>query len=560
MREKFKKGTFTPDSMLSCKTLFKATGLSDDDFERPVIGIANSYNDIVPGHKNLRELAERVKYGVYRAGGTPVEFGTIAVCDGVCTTHSGSRYSLPSREITADSIEIMVRAHKLDGLVLLGSCDKTVPGMLMAAARLDIPCIFLAGGPSLGGSAFMEKKKSDSTVIAEAYGKYEAGKMDRETLDSISETSCPTIGSCQHMATANTMCCVAEAMGLSIPGSAMIPAVFNERSRVAVETGEQIVKLVVEGITSNDIMNIDSIENAIKVILATGGSTNSVIHMVAIANELGIDSKKIMSMFETLGDRIPLIASVNPSSNKYDALDFYYAGGIPRIMENMKSELNLDVMTVSGNTVGENIKNYNYSYPENKEVITDMENPFSDLPGIAIMRGNLAKYTAVAKPAAIAKEVRYFKGNAICFDSEDECNEAIINQKVKPGHVVVIRYEGPKGGPGMPEMFKPMKMLYGQGLNKTTALITDGRFSGTNNGCFVGHISPEAAEGGLLALVEDGDEILIDIVNRKVELLVEDDEIENRRKKYDYQPKAQKGYLKRYEKMARSADKGGILA
>ena len=430
MREKFEKGTFTDDSMLSCKTLFKATGLSDEDFERPVIGIANSYNDIVPGHKNLRELSSHVKNGIYRAGGTPVEFGTIAVCDGVCTTHSGSRYSLPSREITADSIEIMVRAHKLDGLVLLGSCDKTVPGMLMAAARLDIPCIFLAGGPSLGGPEFMEKKKSDSTVIAEAYSNYESGKIDRETLDIISETSCPTVGSCQHMATANTMCCVAEAMGLSLPGSAMIPAVFNDRIRAAMKTGEQIVKLVKEGITSNDIMNISSIENVIKVILAIGGSTNSIIHMVAIANELGIDSKVVMGMFEELGNSVPLIASINPSSLKYDALDFYYAGGIPRVMENMKDILDTDTMTVTGKNIGENIENYRYIYNENREVITTVDDPFSDLPGLAVLRGNLAKYTAVAKPAAIAKEVRVFKGTAICFDSEDECNVAILSHKV----------------------------------------------------------------------------------------------------------------------------------
>lgn len=558
MNKKFEKGTFTPDSMISCKTLYKATGLSDDDFERPVIGIANSFSDIVPGHKNLREIAEQVKYGIYRAGATPVEFGTLAVCDGICTTHEGSRYSLPSREITADSIEIMARAHKLDGLVLLGSCDKTVPGMLMAAARLDIPCIFLSGGPSLGGPNFGEKAKSDSTVVAEAYGMYEAGKIDHDVLDLISITSCPTIGSCQHMATANTMCCVAEAMGLSLPGSAVIPAVYNERTRIALKTGEQIVKLVEEGITSRDIIDLKAIENAIKMILAVGGSTNSIIHIIAIANEIGIEADIVMEMFEKFGETVPLIAQINPSSSKYDALDFYLAGGVPRVIERMKTMLNTECMTVTGNSIEKNIENYRYLYEENNDVISFLDKAFSDLPGLIVMKGNLAN-SAVAKPAAIAEEVRQFVGKAICFNSEEECNNAIINQKVKAGHVVVIRYEGPRGGPGMPEMFKPMKMLYGQGLNKSTALITDGRFSGTNNGCFVGHISPEAAEGGMIALIEDGDEIVIDVINKKLNLNVGEDEIERRSKIFEYKPKKLTGYLKRYEKMAKSAEKGGVI-
>ncbi|MEG0250272.1 MAG: dihydroxy-acid dehydratase [Peptostreptococcus sp.] len=558
MNKKFEKGTFTPDSMISCKTLYKATGLSDDDFERPVIGIANSFSDIVPGHKNLREIAEQVKYGIYRAGATPVEFGTLAVCDGICTTHEGSRYSLPSREITADSIEIMARAHKLDGLVLLGSCDKTVPGMLMAAARLDIPCIFLSGGPSLGGPNFGEKAKSDSTVVAEAYGMYEAGKIDHDVLDLISITSCPTIGSCQHMATANTMCCVAEAMGLSLPGSAVIPAVYNERTRIALKTGEQIVKLVEEGITSRDIIDLKAIENAIKMILAVGGSTNSIIHIIAIANEIGIEADIVMEMFEKFGETVPLIAQINPSSSKYDALDFYLAGGVPRVIERMKTMLNTECMTVTGNNIEKNIENYRYLYEENNDVISFLDKAFSDLPGLIVMKGNLAN-SAVAKPAAIAEEVRQFVGKAICFNSEEECNNAIINQKVKAGHVVVIRYEGPRGGPGMPEMFKPMKMLYGQGLNKSTALITDGRFSGTNNGCFVGHISPEAAEGGMIALIEDGDEIVIDVINKKLNLNVGEDEIERRSKIFEYKPKKLTGYLKRYEKMAKSAEKGGVI-
>ena len=559
MQKEFTKGTFTPDSMITCKTLYKATGLSDDDFERPIIGIANSYNDVVPGHKHLRELSEQVKYGIYRAGGTPVEFGCIAVCDGVCTTHDGSRYSLPSREITADGIEIMARAHRMDGLVLIGSCDKTVPAMLMAAARLDIPCIFLAGGSMLGGPSFGAKKKSDSTVIAEAYGMFQTGQCSHEDLRDITITSCPTIGSCQHMATANTMCCMAEALGLSLPGSAAIPAVFNERTRSAVKTGEVAVEMVKKGLTARDTITRESIKNAIMVLMATGGSTNAVIHTCAIAHEIGMDTAEVMMYFEEYGQKIPLIARINPASLEFDALDFYMAGGIPAVMEEMKSVLNTDCMTVTGKSVKQNLEEYHYLYPKNPDVITGMEKPFSNLAGLAIMRGNLAPATAVAKPAAIAEEVRHFVGTAICFDSEEECSQAIGKRMVKPGHVVVIRYEGPKGAPGMPEMFKPLKLLYGQGLNKSTALITDGRFSGTNNGCFVGHISPEAADGGPLALVKDGDEILIDVTERKIELHVSEEELQKRREAFTYVPKKVDGYLKRYARQACSADKGGIL-
>ncbi|WP_455599603.1 dihydroxy-acid dehydratase [Cloacibacillus sp.] len=559
MQEKFQTGTFLPDSMISCRTLYKATGLSDEDFERPIIGIANSFSDVVPGHKNHKELTEQVKYGVYRAGGTPVEFGCIAVCDGVCTTHDGSRYSLPSRELVADSIEIMARAHRMDGLVMIGSCDKTVPGMLMAAARLDIPCIFLAGGCMLGGPSFGAKKKSDSTSSMEAYGAYQVGGCTRDELMDLMTVSCPTIGSCQHMATANTMCCIAEALGLSLTGSAAIPAVFNERTRVALRTGEVAVEMVQKGITSRDIITRQSIENAIMILMATGGSTNAVIHICAIAAEIGMETAEVMALFEKYGQSIPLIARINPSSLEYDALDFYMAGGVPAVMEEMRNVLHMDCMTVTGQTLAAAVEGYHYLYPKNPAVITSMDKPFSDLAGLVIMHGNLAPDTAVAKPAAIAPEVRQFTGKAICFNSEDECSEAIRQRKVKPGHVVVIRYEGPKGAPGMSEMFKPLKLLYGQGLNKSTALITDGRFSGTNNGCFVGHISPEAASGGPLALVEDGDEILVDVIDQKLELHVSEEELERRRQNFSYTPPKLEGYLKRYAENAQSADRGAVL-
>ena len=559
MQKKFETGTFMPDSLLSCRTLYKANGFSDDDFSRPVIGICDSFTDIVPGHKNLRELSEQVKYGVYRAGGTPVEFGCIAVCDGVCTTHDGSRYSLPSREIVADGIEIMARAHRLDGLVLVGSCDKTVPGMLMAAARLDIPCIFLAGGCMLGGPSFSKKKKSDSTSSEEAYGMYQAGKVSYDEVINLMEVSCPTVGSCQHMATANSMCCMAEAMGMSLPGSAAIPAVYNERTRCALRTGEMIVQMVKDGLTARDIITEQSIRNAIMVLMATGGSTNCVIHTCAIAHEIGIDGKTVMGWFEEYGNTIPLICRINPASVEYDGEDFYKAGGIPEVQRQMKSVLYNDCMTVTGRTIGENAESCRNMYESNPNVITSMDKPFSTLAGLAIMHGNLAPDTAVAKPAAIAEEVRHFVGKAICFSGEDEANEAIGKQLIKPGHVVVVRYAGPKGAPGMPEMFKPMKLLYGQGLNKCTALITDGRFSGTNNGCFVGHISPEAAAGGPIALIEDGDEIEIDVVNKRIELKVSDEELARRREKFHYEPQPIEGYLKRYARDAKSADQGGIL-
>lgn len=559
MQKKFETGTFMPDSLLSCRTLYKANGFSDDDFSRPVIGICDSFTDIVPGHKNLRELSEQVKYGVYRAGGTPVEFGCIAVCDGVCTTHDGSRYSLPSREIVADGIEIMARAHRLDGLVLVGSCDKTVPGMLMAAARLDIPCIFLAGGCMLGGPSFGKKKKSDSTSSEEAYGMYQAGKVSYDEVINLMEVSCPTVGSCQHMATANSMCCMAEAMGMSLPGSAAIPAVYNERTRCALRTGEMIVQMVKDGLTARDIITEQSIRNAIMVLMATGGSTNCVIHTCAIAHEIGIDGKTVMGWFEEYGNTIPLICRINPASVEYDGEDFYKAGGIPEVQRQMKSVLYNDCMTVTGRTIGENAESCRNMYESNPNVITSMDKPFSTLAGLAIMHGNLAPDTAVAKPAAIAEEVRHFVGKAICFSGEDEANEAIGKQLIKPGHVVVVRYAGPKGAPGMPEMFKPMKLLYGQGLNKCTALITDGRFSGTNNGCFVGHISPEAAAGGPIALIEDGDEIEIDVVNKRIELKVSDEELARRREKFHYEPQPIEGYLKRYARDAKSADQGGIL-
>jgi len=552
-------GHFNDDSMLTNKVLWKGCGYSDDDLDRPIIGIANSFNDMVPGHTNLRQLAEYVKNGIYRAGGTPAEFGVIACCDGVATGHMGNNYALPSRDNIADSIEIQARAHKLDGLVLLGSCDKIVPGMLMAAARLDIPAIFVAGGCMAGGAPFANKTRSDSTTITEAIGMYQAGKVTYEELQDLASVCCPTCGSCQFMGTANTMCCEAEALGMSLTGSALIPAFYNERLRSAFQSGEKIVELVKKGITARQVMSLDAIRNAIRVLMAVGGSTNAVIHTCALAYELGMDPSKIMDEFEIISDQIPHIAKISPASVVYDSEDLYKAGGIPEVMKVIQGSLDLNVMTVTGKTLGENLDGWRNLYGPNPEVIRPLDNPHSTLGGLAIMRGNLAPDTGVAKPAAIAEEARRFTGTAVCFDSEEACTEAIRQRKIQAGNVVIIRYEGPKGGPGMREMYQPLKMLYGQGLNKTTAVVTDGRFSGTNNGCFVGHVSPEAAAGGPIALVQDGDRITIDVYKKELTLHVSDEELAKRRAAWTYEPKPVSGFLKRYAKLAQSADKGGIL-
>ncbi len=553
-------GCFNSLELISNKTCYKANGFSDDDLARPIIGIACSFNESVPGHNNLRQLAEQVKYGVYRAGGTPVEFGVIACCDGVSDNHYGSHYCLPSRDNIADSIEIQARAHRFDGLILLGSCDKIVPGMLMAAARLDIPAVLVPGGAMLSSPPFRDKPRSNTTTISEAMGLYTKGEVTEEELQMLTGTCSLTCGSCQFMGTANTMCSFSEAIGMTLSGGGLIPAVYHERRRSAFHSGEQIVKLVRNGITARQIMTWDSIENAIMLLMAVGGSTNAVIHCCAIAHEMGIDAERVMSAFNYYSEVIPLVAKVSPASSTQDCEDLYKAGGIPAVMKSIRRFLHEDAMTVDSCTLGENLDSFTPTFPENPALIRPLDKPFSKLGGLAIMRGNLAPDTGVAKPAAIAEEVRQFTGTAICFDGEHACIEAIKAQKIKPGHVVVVRYEGSKGGPGMREMYLTLKMLNGQGLAKSTALITDGRFSGTNNGCFVGHISPEAADGGPIALVRDGDQISIDVINKRLELHVSDAEIAKRRKAWSYTPPSGlSGYLARYARLVSSASKGAIL-
>ncbi len=553
-------GCFNSLDLISNKTCYKANGFTDDDLARPIIGIACSFNESVPGHNNLRALAEQVKFGIYRAGGTPVEFGVIACCDGVSDNHYGSHYCLPSRDVIADSIEVQCRAHRFDGVVLLGSCDKIVPGMLMAAARLDIPSILVPGGAMLSSPPFREKERSNTTTISEALGLYAQGKATAEELQHLTSTCSLTCGSCQFMGTANTMCTFSEALGMTLSAGGLIPAVYHERARNAFHSGEIVVKMVHQGVSARQIMTWEAIENAIMVLMAVGGSTNAVIHCCAIAHELGFDPDRVMEAFDRLSDLIPHIAKVSPASTSKDCEDLYKAGGIPAVMKSIRRHLHTGVMTVDCRTLEENLDSFRNPFPDDPELIRPLERPFSTLGGLAIMRGNLAPDTGVAKPAAIAEEVRQFTGTAICFDREDACIKAIQAGAIQPGHIVVVRYEGPKGGPGMREMYLTLKMLNGQGLAKSTALITDGRFSGTNSGCFVGHISPEAAEGGPIALVQNGDRITIDVVNKRLELHVTEDELTRRRAEWSYTPPDRlTGYLARYTKLVSSANRGAIL-
>ena len=540
--------------------ILKSLGYDDEDLSRPIIGIANAFSEIVPGHANLRQVAESVKKGIYRAGGNAVEFGAIGCCDGVTVGHEGMHYVLPSREVIADSIEIMCKAHKLDGLVMLCSCDKIVPGMLMGCIRANIPAILVPGGPMLGGPAFGRKAKADGTAITEALGMYQAGTIQWQDVMNLTQVCQPTCGSCSFYGTANTMCCAAEALGMVLPNGGCIPAVYAERFHSAKLSGIKIMELVKKNIRPTDVITFPAIQNAISYLMASGGSTNAVLHLCALAYELGMDTDTIIEEFDRQSNRIPCIARMNPSSATYDMELVIQTGGVPRVMEALQKDLNLYALTCTGKTLGENIRDHIYLYPScDNNVIRPVDQPFSTLGGIAIMRGNLAPNTGVAKPAAIAEQVRRFSGEAICFDSEEACQKALEELRIKPGHVVVIRYEGPKGGPGMREMYKPLKLMNGQGLALTTALITDGRFSGTNNGCFVGHISPEAAEGGPIALVQDGDRISIDTYTKQITLHVSDEELKRRRAQWSYQPPKLTRYLAKYGCMASAPNKGGVL-
>jgi len=535
------------------RALYKSMGYSDYDLERPLIGIANSWNRVVPGHYNLNLVSDYVKQGIRQAGGTPVEFGIIAACDGIAQGHKGMHYILPTRDLIANDVEMMVEAHRLDAVVLLGSCDKIVPGMLMAAARLDIPAILVVGGPMEGGCEF-DNRAADTTSLTEGLGMLKAAKIDEATFQKLEDCATPTCGSCSFLGTANTMCCVAEAMGMCLPGSATIPATHADRLRAAQQSGRQIIELLRSGIAARQIINGKGIENAIRISTAIGGSTNVALHIPAIGYEA--DEQVTMDRFEKLCRSTPHIAKMNPAAAP-NVPDFHHGGGIPAVMKEALPILHGDALTVTGKTVAENVA---HAEIRNSGIIKTMSNPWSKEGGLAVLRGNLAPNTAITKPAAIVPEMHKFTGEARCFNTEEAANEAILEGKVQEGEVVVIRYEGPKGGPGMREMYTAMKLLYGRGLALKTAVVTDGRFSGTNNGCFVGHVSPEAAEGGPIAIVEDGEMITIDIPNRSLHLHISDEEIKARLARWQRpEPKFKKGYLALYARLAESADKGAII-
>jgi dihydroxy-acid dehydratase len=534
------------------RALLKALGIADNDLDKPFIGVVNSFTNVVPGHVHLNQVAAAVKAGVIGAGGVPFEFNTIGICDGIAMGHSGMRYSLPSRELIADSVEVMVQAHRFDGIVMISTCDKITPGMLMAAARLNIPAIMVTGGPMLSG--FYKGKKVGTDSMFEAIGKVAAGKMSEEELKCLEDVACPTCGSCNGMFTANTMACVTEALGMSLPGCATPPAVSAERLRIAKATGERAVGLVKEDLKPRDILSSDSFENAIMVDMSLGGSTNTVLHVTAIANEAAIDLP--LALFDKLSKRVPHLCNMIPSG-PYDMKDLDEAGGIPALMKRLSGALHLNAITVTGKAVKENIES---AVVCNPEVIRPLDNPVHKEGGIAVLTGNLAPDGAVVKAAGISPNMMVHQGPAKTFDSEETAMKAILDKKIQKGDVVVIRYEGPKGGPGMREMLSPTATIAGMGLSESVALITDGRFSGATRGPCIGHVSPEAATGGPIALLKDGDIIEIDVPKRKLNVKLSNEELAKRAKSWTAkEPNVKTGYLMRYSRMVEAANKGSIL-
>ena len=534
------------------RALLYSLGLDRSDFEKPFIGVVNSYSSLVPGHVHLKRVAEAVIQGVREAGGVPFEFNTIVVCDGIAMGHKGMHYSLPSRELIADSVETIAEAHALDGLVLIPNCDKVTPGMLMAAARLNIPAIVVTGGPMLCG--WFEGRKVAYSHVFEGVGRVKSGRLSEEKLEELAEAACPTPGSCNGLYTANTMACMVEALGLSIPGSATPPATSSRRIRVALESGRRIVEMVREGLRVSKILTKKAFENAIRVDLALGGSTNTVLHLMAVANEAGVDLA--LEDFDRLSRDTPQIAELIPSG-AYGMDDLDRAGGIPAVMKTLEPLLNLDALTVTGKTVGENIAE---ARRLDEEIIRPLDKPIRRTGGIAILRGNLAPGGAVLKTAGVPPSMMRFRGRARVFDCEEDAVDALMNRRIKEGEVVVIRYEGPKGGPGMREMLAPTATLVGLGLIEKIALITDGRFSGATRGLCIGHISPEAAEGGPIAVIEDGDIISIDVEKRSLSVELSDEELRRRLEAWKPpKPKIDRGWLLRYSLSVSSADTGAIL-
>lgn len=536
------------------RSLFNALGMTEEELNRPLIGVVNSYNEIVPGHMNLDKIAEAVKKGIYLAGGTPIEVPAIAVCDGIAMNHTGMKYSLVTRELICDSTECLANAHQFDGLVMIPNCDKNVPGLLMAAARLNIPTIFVSGGPMLAGRRLDGKQTCLSTLF-EAVGQFNAGKMTEEKLKEFEEKACPTCGSCSGMYTANSMNCLTEVLGMGLKGNGTIPAVYSERIRLAKHAGMQIMKLVEKDIKPRDIMNEKAFLNALTVDMALGCSTNSMLHLPAIAYEAGVELD--LEVANEISQKVPNLCHLAPAGDTFME-DLNEAGGVYAVMNELDKlgVLHTDVMTCTTKTLKENIEG---CINLDTNIIRPVDKPYSQTGGIAVLKGNLAPDSCVVKQSAVAPEMMQHTGPARVFDCEEDAIHAIRAGKIKAGDVVVIRYEGPKGGPGMREMLSPTSEIAGMGLDKDVALITDGRFSGATRGASIGHVSPEAAVGGPIAFVKEGDMIEIDILHHKINVLVDEKEFEARQK--DFKPKVAdvKGYLKKYASMVTSANTGAVL-
>ncbi len=536
------------------RTLLRALGLSDNEIGRPLIGIVSSYNEIVPGHMNIDKIVNAVKQGVSLAGGVPIVFPAIAVCDGIAMGHEGMKYSLVTRELIADSTEAMATAHPFDGLVMVPNCDKNVPGLLMAAARLNVPTIFVSGGPMLAGT--VDGHKVSYSNVSEAVSEYRVGKIDDEKVSEYEHNACPSCGSCSGMFTANSMNCLTEVLGMGLPGNGTIPAVYSARLRLAKDAGYRIVDMVEKDIKPRDIMTEAAFKNALTIDMALGCSTNSMLHLPAIAHECGIDLH--LDMANDISDKTPNLCHLAPAGSHYIE-QLYEAGGIRAVMHEIDKLglLDTSLMTCTGKTIAENIKGCEI---KNTEIIHPITNPYSKEGGIAVLKGNLAPDGCVVKRSAVAPEMMSHKGIARVFDCEEDALNAIYDGKINPGEVVVIRYEGPKGGPGMREMLNPTSAIMGSGLGNSVALITDGRFSGATRGAAIGHVSPEAAVGGPIALIEEGDMIEIDIPKNTINVLVSDEVLEERRKAWTpREPRITTGYLARYAKLVSSGCSGAVL-
>ena len=537
------------------RALFKSMGYTDEEIKRPIIGIANAYSEIIPGHVNLDKITEAVKAGIRLAGGTPIEFGVIGVCDGIAMGHTGMKYSLASRELIADSCETMGLAHPFDGMVFIPNCDKIVPGMLMAAARINIPSIFVSGGPML--SLNINGQDLDLNSVFEGVGAVKSNKMTKEQLLVIENNACPSCGSCSGMFTANSMNCLSEVIGIALPGNGTIPAVYAERIRLAKTAGMKIMELIEKDIKARDIMTKKAFHNALAADMALGCSTNSILHLPAIANEAGI--KLDLELVNEISGKVPNLCRLAPVVGGYHMQDLYAAGGVQTVLKELdkKNLIHTDLITVTGKTIKEKIKK---TVNKNNNVIRDINKPFSSTGGIKILRGNLAPDGAVVKKSAVDEKMLVHKGKARVFDSEEDAIEEIYSGTINKGDVIVIRYEGPKGGPGMRERLSPTSAIAGMGLDKDVALLTDGRFSGATRGASIGHISPEAMDGGLIGLVHEGDIIEIDIPNGKLQLIVDEEVLDRRREKFiPNEPKIKTGYLGRYARMVTSANTGAIL-